>query len=96
MFRSCRITGAFCPSHGRTNFRNTSALRPIDLIADTPTGDFLDDGWPDLNIRVGDARRKFADLARRALDNLFLNQSLCCPLKSQADTTHGGPRSASR
>ncbi len=49
---------------------------PIDLIADMPTGDFLDNGWPDQNIRAGDARRKFVDLARRALDNFFESKSL--------------------
>jgi hypothetical protein len=53
---------------------------PIDHIAETSPISFLDNGWPEQNLRVGDARRKFADIARRALDNFFESKSLL-PLK---------------
>lgn len=49
---------------------------PFDLVADILAGDFLDNGWPEQNVRAGDARRKFADLTRRALDNFFESKSL--------------------
>jgi len=49
---------------------------PVDHIAEMPTGDFLDNGWPDQGLRAGDARRKFADMARRAIDNFFDSKSL--------------------
>jgi hypothetical protein len=49
---------------------------PIELVAETSTETFLDGGWPEQNIREGDARRKFADLARRSLNNFFDEKGL--------------------
>jgi hypothetical protein len=49
---------------------------PLDHVAEVAASDFLEAGWPELKIRTSDARRKFTDLARRALDNFFESKSL--------------------
>jgi hypothetical protein len=49
---------------------------PLDLIAECSTDDFLQTGWKELGIRQVEARRKFADLARRGLDNFFESKGL--------------------
>jgi hypothetical protein len=65
---------SFAPPHDLQEYFGPQL--PIDLIGDTSTGDFLNNGWSDQNIRAGDARRKFSDLARRALDSFFESRSL--------------------
>jgi hypothetical protein len=65
---------SFAPMHQLQDYFGPEL--PIDLIARHPTVEFLDAGWPDQNIREGDARRKFADLSRRALDNFFDSKGL--------------------
>jgi TIR domain-containing protein len=49
---------------------------PLERIADTSIDDFLDDGWPDQHILARDARAKFTDLVRRAMDIFFQTKSL--------------------
>ena len=49
---------------------------PLDCIADTSIDDFLNDGWPDQHILTRDARAKFTDLVRRAMDAFFLAKGL--------------------
>ena len=41
---------------------------PLELIGQISTDDFLKDGWPDRHMLTRDARAKFTDLARRAID----------------------------
>jgi hypothetical protein len=45
---------------------------PLEVLAVRNTDDFLDAGWPDLHILPRDARPKFTDLARQAMDSFFL------------------------
>jgi len=49
---------------------------PLEVVAERITNDFLDAGWPDLHILPRDARPKFADLARQAMDAFFLTKGL--------------------
>jgi hypothetical protein len=49
---------------------------PLELIAQTSTDDFLKDGWPNRHILTRDARAKFTDLVRRAMDAFFLAKGL--------------------
>ena len=49
---------------------------PLEVIAERNTDGFLDAGWPDLHILPRDARPKFTDLARQAMDSFFLAKSL--------------------
>jgi hypothetical protein len=49
---------------------------PLEVLADRNTDDFLDAGWPALHILPRDARPKFTDLARQAMDSFFLAKRL--------------------
>lgn len=65
---------SFAPRHQL--WEHFGLALPIDLIAERPTDEFLESGWQELGIRGVDARRRFADLARRGLDNLFESKGL--------------------
>ena len=49
---------------------------PLERVTDTPTDDFLKDGWPDQRMLTRDARSKFTDLARRGMDAFFQAKGL--------------------
>jgi len=49
---------------------------PLEVVDERITVDFLDAGWPDLRIPLRDARPKFTDLARQAMDEFFLAKGL--------------------
>jgi TIR domain-containing protein len=49
---------------------------PLERIVDRLTNDFLNEGWPDRHILPGDARAKFTDLVRQALDGFFQAKGL--------------------
>jgi hypothetical protein len=49
---------------------------PLEVLDERITDDFLDAGWPDLHILPRDARPKFTDLARQAIDGFFLAKGL--------------------
>lgn len=49
---------------------------PLELVAERITDDFLDAGWPDLHMLPRDARPKFTDLARQAMDAFFVAKGL--------------------
>lgn len=65
---------SFAPLHELQDY--FGAELPLQLIDELPTQDFLERGWQDMSLREGDARRKFADLARRALDRFFESKNL--------------------
>jgi hypothetical protein len=44
---------------------------PLDVIGETPTRDFIADGWVAQEIAFWDARRRFGDLVRRACESRF-------------------------
>lgn len=49
---------------------------PLERVAERATGDFLDEGWPELRLAALDARAKFTDLARQSFDAFFLAKGL--------------------
>jgi hypothetical protein len=49
---------------------------PVEVIAEGPTGEFLEVGWSDPRILPYDARAKFADLARQGLNAFFGSRGL--------------------
>ena len=49
---------------------------PLEVIAEGPTEEFLHTGWSDPQIQPHDARVKFADLARQALNAFFGGRGL--------------------
>jgi hypothetical protein len=52
------------------------ASLPLKLEAEKETDRFLEDGWESLDIARWDARNKFSDLARQALEALFQSKRL--------------------
>lgn len=49
---------------------------PIRLVAERRSESFLDDGWPEQSIERLDARNRFTDLSRQALESFFHAQNL--------------------
>lgn len=49
---------------------------PLKISEEIPTEDFLEQGAESISLKAGDARRKFADLTRRALDRYFESKGL--------------------
>ena len=49
---------------------------PLKLESERTTHWFLEEGWPKLDIARWDARNKFSDLARQALESLFRSRGL--------------------
>jgi hypothetical protein len=65
---------SFAPLHQLQEYFGPNL--PLEVIAECATDRFLDAGWPDLNIKPRDARPKFTDLARQAMDSFFITKSL--------------------
>jgi hypothetical protein len=65
---------SFAPLHQLQDYFGPNL--PLERIDDRQTDDFLDEGWPDRHVLIGDARAKFTDLARQALDGFFQAQGL--------------------
>lgn len=49
---------------------------PVEVKAEASTNDFLRNGWSHLQISWSDARARFADLSRQALDAFFRSKGL--------------------
>lgn len=49
---------------------------PGTIVGQFPLNDFLERGWPDLNIEVFEARRNFSDLSNQAFDNFLRGRGL--------------------
>ncbi len=49
---------------------------PLEYVADHLTDEFLTDGWPERHILTRDARAKFTDLVRQAMDGYFRAKDL--------------------
>lgn len=65
---------SFAPLHQLQDYFGPNL--PLERIEDRLTDHFLDEGWPDRHILVGDARAKFTDLTRQALDGFFQAKGL--------------------
>lgn len=65
---------SFTPLHQLQDYFGPNL--PLERIDDRLTDEFLDEGWPDRHILTGDARAKFTDLARQALDGFFQAKGL--------------------
>jgi hypothetical protein len=65
---------AFAPLHQPQDYFGPDL--PLEIITDTRTTDFLEQGWPDLHIDLRSARPKFSDLARQGLDAFFRAKGL--------------------
>jgi hypothetical protein len=65
---------SFAPIHQLQEYFGPNL--PLEVVAERVTDDFLDSGWPDLHILSRDARPKFTDLARQAMDAFFLAKGL--------------------
>lgn len=65
---------SFAPLHQLQDYFGPSL--PLECVAERATDDFLEAGWPDLNLAARDARPKFTDLVRRSFDGLFQAKGL--------------------
>lgn len=65
---------SFAPLHQLQEYFGPNL--PLEVMGERETSDFLDLGWPDLHILARDARPKFTDLARQAMDSFFLAKGL--------------------
>ena len=65
---------SFAPMHQLQDYFGPNL--PLERIDDWLTDDFLEAGWPDRHILVGDARAKFTDVARQSLDAFFQAKGL--------------------
>ncbi len=65
---------SFAPLHQLQDYFGPNL--PLERIDDRPTDDFLEEGWPDRHIFTGDARAKFTDVTRQALDAFFQAKGL--------------------
>jgi hypothetical protein len=65
---------SFAPPHQLQEYFGPNL--PLKCIDHRLIDDFLDEGWPDRRILTGDARAKFTDLARQALDGFFQTKGL--------------------
>jgi hypothetical protein len=60
---------SFAPMHQLQHYFGPNL--PLERIEDRSTDDFLEQGWPDRHVVVGDARAKCADLVRQAMNAFF-------------------------
>jgi hypothetical protein len=65
---------SFAPMHQLQDYFGPNL--PLERIDDCLTDDFLEGGWPNHHIRVGDGRARFTDVARQSLDAFFQAKGL--------------------
>lgn len=65
---------SFAPAHQLQEYFGPNL--PLECIDDCLTDNFLEAGWPNRHILVGDARAKFTDIARQSVDAFFQGKGL--------------------